>query len=976
MSFLGGVITVYGGTATTSSSPVDIGGGATDTGKGGDCNTVIILTSVNSGEGLTIGGGKGLSSNDGSDGAGIKPAGDGTYTVYGDLELPCDITIPQEATVVIPDGASLTVPEDVTLTNNGTIQKQNGGSFINDGTVTGQQPADDRYSIDYEEETITIAEGYSLYNQQSDGEAIFSSTSENSTTSLTNYIQSTDQKLYLQAPTTGEGGSSDRREITIPARPQAPNTYSVSIDYSEEKLDFPPGLTATTLEYATELTNPEWKDVPSGAALAEMGWNGSVKKTYYFRSGATNSSFASSSTTQYVEVNSRPNAPATPTLIEVTSNSITIQVTSGQEYRLGPSGEWKTLQGTTGSDGKTVHTFENLTPGTSYTIETRTPADNNVKSQFASHPASVTVTTKYETELGNLTVSGQSGFEGHFQYGDTITVTFIPERQTNTSTNALAENTATLTYTNAGGETVTLATAAARADGSFELTYDTKEKELPIGENLTLTVSYGGSGALNPAESKLNVTLEKAPLKNAPTVTGEFVFDETLTANYTKQDDETVTYQWYRGAQPIDGATSDTYMLTAEDVGQSIKVTVTATDDYHTGSVTSTPVTVGKAQGGIEIACDSVTYGEKVRPSVTSTTNTGADVTYSYEGTGGTGYGPSAAAPTTPGTYAVTATVAETATHTSAVSDPAPFSIARPYVPPVTPSGVDWGEVADDIASAEAGGRVVVDMDGETELPGEVLEALAGRDVTLALEMGESVAWEIWGGDVPEGTSFSDVDMGVELGTDGIPVSVVNLVTGETGSIQVTLAHEGPFGFALTLVAPVGEKNAGLVANMYCYDEAADVLRYEAAGVVDEDGLARVQIDHASSWLIALDDRLHALPFLDADEGEWYSEAVRWAWLSGTMTGYADGSGLFGTGDVPTRAQAAAVLYNAAGNPAKAANLSPFPDAGEVSSWALGAVEWAVSEGVINGHDGLLEPARACSRAEAAALMMNLAARG
>lgn len=112
--------------------------------------------------------------------------------------------------------------------------------------------------------------------------------------------------------------------------------------------------------------------------------------------------------------------------------------------------------------------------------------------------------TKSNAELGGLTVSGHTGFQGHFQYGDTITVTFTPEWQADTSANAqtLAEGTATLSYTPAEEDPVELATATAQADGSFKLTYDTKEKKLPIGENLPLTVSYGGSGALNPTEKK------------------------------------------------------------------------------------------------------------------------------------------------------------------------------------------------------------------------------------------------------------------------------------------------------------------------------------------------------------------------------------------------------------------------------------------------------------------------------------------
>ena len=135
---LGGTITVHGGTPKyTGRIPVDIGGGNSDAGKGGDCKTVIILASANSDEDLKIGGGDGARGN-GSDGQGIRPASgqENTYTVWGNVTLPCDITIPQGATVTIPDGASLTVPEGVTLTNTGTIVKE-GGTFTNNGTLDG-----------------------------------------------------------------------------------------------------------------------------------------------------------------------------------------------------------------------------------------------------------------------------------------------------------------------------------------------------------------------------------------------------------------------------------------------------------------------------------------------------------------------------------------------------------------------------------------------------------------------------------------------------------------------------------------------------------------------------------------------------------------------------------------------------------------------------------------------------------------------
>ena len=136
---LGGTITVHGGTPKyTGRIPVDIGGGNSDAGKGGDCKTVIILASVNSDEDLKIGGGDGARGN-GSNGQGIRPVSgqENTYMVWGNVTLPCDITIPHEATVTIPNGASLIVPSGTKLTNNGTIVKQQGGTFTNNGTLDG-----------------------------------------------------------------------------------------------------------------------------------------------------------------------------------------------------------------------------------------------------------------------------------------------------------------------------------------------------------------------------------------------------------------------------------------------------------------------------------------------------------------------------------------------------------------------------------------------------------------------------------------------------------------------------------------------------------------------------------------------------------------------------------------------------------------------------------------------------------------------
>lgn len=116
----------------------------------------------------------------------------------------------------------------------------------------------------------------------------------------------------------------------------------------------------------------------------------------------------------------------------------------------------------------------------------------------------------------------------------------------------------------------------------------------------------------------------------------------------------------------------------------------------------------------------------------------------------------------------------------------------------------------------------------------------------------------------------------------------------------------------------------------------------------------------------------------------WYAACVAWSLETGVFNGYGDGSA-FGPDDPLTREQAAAVLMNAASlaglDTSARAVLSAYPDAGEVSDWAREALSWAVAEGVLHGvdvGDGTreLQPGRACSRSEMAALMMNLATRG
>ena len=118
-------------------------------------------------------------------------------------------------------------------------------------------------------------------------------------------------------------------------------------------------------------------------------------------------------------------------------------------------------------------------------------------------------------------------------------------------------------------------------------------------------------------------------------------------------------------------------------------------------------------------------------------------------------------------------------------------------------------------------------------------------------------------------------------------------------------------------------------------------------------------------------------PFDDVPRGQWYTNAILWAKLTGIVNGTS--ATTFDPSGQITREQLAAILYrytakyapDATGN---AASLADYPDAGSVSAYARDAMAWAVGNGLIKGlpHDktDYLEPGGSTTRAQVATILM------
>ena len=139
-----------------------------------------------------------------------------------------------------------------------------------------------------------------------------------------------------------------------------------------------------------------------------------------------------------------------------------------------------------------------------------------------------------------------------------------------------------------------------------------------------------------------------------------------------------------------------------------------------------------------------------------------------------------------------------------------------------------------------------------------------------------------------------------------------------------------------------------------------------------EEELARAQFTVILYRMAGSPEVAYDFRFRDVPEGEWYTDAVLWANNAGVVTGYTD-TQTFGASDPITREQIAAMMYRYAsyiGSDTEGrAVLDTYPDAADVSTYAIDAMQWAVSEGIITGDGGYLLPQHNTSRAVCATII-------
>ena len=464
--------------------------------------------------------------------------------------------------------------------------------------------------------------------------------------------------------------------------------------------------------------------------------------------------------------------------------------------------------------GPTVTLSNTTAAKPTFTIPDLIPADGPASLTFslrvrdAAYPATDEDTDEvriFVRPLFRATIADQT-----YSAGNAITDLTLPTALTTsgvTNTYTLSSVPPGLTFNPASRILSGTPTGAARTK-TFNLTY-------------TATNGDGDTDSLS-----FSITVTNTPATGAPTISGDLIEDQELTADPSGIMDEngldissdsgiaTFSYQWKADGADITGATSATYTLTAAEIGKVITVTASFTDggsaqESRTSAATaavsaanSPPVaSAGSNQTVDEGTLVTLDGSGTTDPDINPNTGTGDTLTYLWAQTSGTtvtlsdtsAISPTFTAPVRKtaddGELAFTLTVTDSENETSTAT----VSISVTNLPPTANAGDDQ--------EVNEGAEVTLDGSGSSGLAGD----------------GRTYAWT-----QTSGTTVTLNDTSAISPTFTAPIRQ----TADDGELAFTLTVTDAAGEASTATVTISVTNLPPTANAgddQTVDEGAEV---------------------------------------------------------------------------------------------------------------------------------------------------------
>lgn len=109
-------------------------------------------------------------------------------------------------------------------------------------------------------------------------------------------------------------------------------------------------------------------------------------------------------------------------------------------------------------------------------------------------------------------------------------------------------------------------------------------------------------------------------------------------------------------------------------------------------------------------------------------------------------------------------------------------------------------------------------------------------------------------------------------------------------------------------------------------------------------------------------------PYSDVTASPYYYKAVEWCKEQGLVSDEIDS---YRPNDACTRQEFATMLWRLAGEPEPVGEPTGMTDWRDVADYAKKPMAWCVEQGIVSGYSGKIHPADACTRAQAAAMLVN-----
>jgi len=145
--------------------------------------------------------------------------------------------------------------------------------------------------------------------------------------------------------------------------------------------------------------------------------------------------------------------------------------------------------------------------------------------------------------------------------------------------------------------------------------------------------------------------------------------------------------------------------------------------------------------------------------------------------------------------------------------------------------------------------KVEIQLNKNTDISQKIVEMAKDHGVDLELSLPNNLKWTINAESLNDKMA-SSINMNAKIVEEVVDRKAIEAVTNTEEYMELSLSHDGEFGFEATLTIPVEEKYVGQVANLFYFNEKIKELEFQMDAPVDEEGYIQLFFNHASDYVI------------------------------------------------------------------------------------------------------------------------------